>query len=116
MHWLLLLLIYNLIFENYFLNVANYFLKYPARSEGGEVKSRKAHANAETLVEYKTTQQQRPRFLKMPMDQEVVEGKDLLLNCSASGPSTTITWYYNEKPIDFSAPNNEVRLHGRVTT
>ncbi|XP_021965343.1 peroxidasin homolog isoform X1 [Folsomia candida] len=83
-----------------------------ARSEGGEVKSRKAHANAETLVEYKTTQQQRPRFLKMPMDQEVVEGKDLLLNCSASGPSTTITWYYNEKPIDFSAPNNEITDEG----
>lgn len=86
-----------------------------ARSEMGDVKSRRALANTagqENVYEYKTTphrSQQRPRFIKMPMDQTLSEGQRLLLNCSASGlPDPVIKWFMNEKPI-LEDLNTEVR-------
>ena len=77
-----------------------------AQSKAGEVKSRRAVFNTEVEdgidkscgFEYHTTQ--RPRFLQLPVDQEVVEGHDLRIHCNATGqPGLSITWFLNDRPL-----------------
>jgi hypothetical protein len=78
-----------------------------ARSDGGEIKSRRAIVNANEAFEYRT--RMRPRFLQLPIDQEVTEGQTLVLNCNASGePKPIISWFHNDKLILPDSPN-EVR-------
>jgi len=83
-----------------------------ARSEAGEVKSRRAVVkNLNDVFEYRT--QQRPRFVKLPIDQEVSEGQNLSLSCEATGvPTPVIRWFHNDQPISRNH-RSEVRDCGK---
>lgn len=88
-----------------------------AKNEAGEAKSRRAVINLsqdEVLVEYRT--HQRPRFVRVPTDQEIKEGQSLLLNCNASGdPVPKISWYLNDRLVYPGFLGAEVRLCYNVT-
>ncbi len=84
-----------------------------ARSDMGEVKSRRALVNAQINETSRFPPSQRPRFLRMPIDQEVAEGQRLIINCSASGfPSPTIRFKWDQKPISQDS-NTEVNIYNQ---
>jgi len=43
----------------------------------------------------------RPRFIVVPLDQEVVEGSNATVNCEAAGyPRPQITWYFDSVAVE----------------
>lgn len=69
-----------------------------AKSDAGLVKSRKAKMVRSSGAERTAS---RPRFIVVPLDQEVVEGTNAVINCEATGyPRPSIQWHVDTNLLE----------------